>query len=89
MLAKGFGMDGSQEATIANAVVQVAHKAGDQGGDDDSALPTTPRISLEDVDDPYPDPINPSTDPLALLTPSEAKTKRKNKRSAANRGGEK
>ncbi len=57
--------------------------------DDDSALPATPRISLEDVDDPYPDPINPSTDPLALLTPSEAKTKRKSKRSAAIRGGEK
>ena len=57
--------------------------------DDNSALPTTPRISLEDADDPYPDPINPSTDPLALLTPSEARTKRKNKRSMPKRGGEK
>ncbi|EFM43356.1 NADH-ubiquinone/plastoquinone (complex I) family protein [Corynebacterium accolens ATCC 49726] len=58
--------------------------------DDDSALPATPRIAVEDADDPYPDPINPSTDPLALLSPKEAKTKTKQRRrSNANRGGEK
>ena len=41
--------------------------------DDDSALPNTPRVVMEDIDDPYPESINPSSDPLALLNESEAR----------------
>ncbi len=41
--------------------------------DDDSALPNTPRVVMEDVDDPYPESINPSSDPTALLNDSEAR----------------
>lgn len=41
--------------------------------DDESSLPNTPLPVVEDADDPYPEPINPSSDPLALLTRSQAK----------------
>ncbi|HAT1391816.1 TPA: DUF4040 family protein [Corynebacterium striatum] len=54
--------------------------------DDDSALPTTPRVVLDDVDDPYPEPINPSSNPLALLNKSEARTKKESPRSIRKRG---
>ena len=57
--------------------------------DDDSALPTTPRVVLDDVDDPYPEPINPSSNPLALLNKSEARTKKNSPRVARQKGGEK
>ncbi|WP_306506743.1 DUF4040 family protein [Corynebacterium sp.] len=43
--------------------------------DDDSALPNTPRVVLDDVDDPYPESINPSSDPEALLSDSEARNR--------------
>lgn len=54
--------------------------------DDDSALPTTPRVVLDDVDDPYPEPINPSSNPLALLNKSEARTKKESPRTIRKRG---
>lgn len=57
--------------------------------DEDSALPDTPRVVLEDEDDPYPDPINPSSNPLALLNKSEARTKKESPRALRKRGGEK
>ena len=57
--------------------------------DDDSALPSTPRVVLDDVDDPYPEPINPSSNPLALLNKSEARTKKDSPRVARQKGGEK
>ena len=41
--------------------------------DDDSALPNTPRVVLDDVDDPYPESINPSSDPEALLNDAQAR----------------
>ncbi len=43
--------------------------------DDESALPATPQVVVDDVDDPYPSPINPSADPLALLNERESRSK--------------
>ncbi len=53
---------------------------------DDSSLPTTPRITMDNADDPYPAPINPSTDPLALLNEREARTKKPSVRAARMKG---
>ncbi|WP_165242502.1 DUF4040 family protein [Corynebacterium lizhenjunii] len=39
--------------------------------DDNSSLPNTPQIAVEDADDPYPAPINPSSRPLGLLDRGE------------------
>jgi len=56
--------------------------------DKDSALPDTPRVVLEDEDDPYPEPINPSSNPLALLNKAEARTKKESPRAVRKREGE-
>ena len=52
----------------------------------DSSLPTTPQATVDDAADPYPEPINPSSDPLALLNSSEAKTKREAPRATGRKG---
>ncbi|MDO5031459.1 DUF4040 family protein [Corynebacterium sp.] len=56
--------------------------------DDDSALPNTPRVVLDDVDDPYPEAINPSSNPLALLNKNEARTINNSPRANSKRGEE-
>lgn len=45
--------------------------------DDDSVLTNTPQATMEDIDDPYPDPINPAQSPKPVLTRSRRSARKK------------